>query len=70
MSPQVHAGPGVGTGKDYTLFALRDGEVLFSLPRGAVLRSSRLARVSLEIRDVPGELGKAADLLGSMGANN
>lgn len=26
---QVHAGPGVGTGKDYTLFALRDGEVLF-----------------------------------------
>jgi len=25
----VHAGPGVGTGKDYTLFALRDGEVLF-----------------------------------------
>ena len=26
---QVHAGPGVGTGKDFTLFALRDGEVLF-----------------------------------------
>jgi len=25
----VHAGPGVGTGKDFTLFALRDGEVLF-----------------------------------------
>lgn len=29
LSPQVHAGPGVGTGKDFTLFALRDGEVLF-----------------------------------------
>ena len=26
---QVHAGPGVGTGKDFTLFALRDGEDLF-----------------------------------------
>merc|ERR1719503_401062 len=26
---KVHAGPGVGTGKDFTLFALRDGEVLF-----------------------------------------
>ena len=25
----MHAGPGVGTGKDFTLFALRDGEVLF-----------------------------------------
>ena len=25
----MHAGPGVGTGKDFTLFALRDGEVVF-----------------------------------------
>lgn len=25
----VHAGPGVGTGKDYTLFALVDGQVRF-----------------------------------------
>jgi large subunit ribosomal protein L27 len=25
----VHAGPGVGTGKDYTLFALVDGTVRF-----------------------------------------
>jgi large subunit ribosomal protein L27 len=25
----VHAGPGVGTGKDYTLFALIDGQVRF-----------------------------------------
>lgn len=27
---KFHAGPGVGTGKDYTLFALRDGAVKFS----------------------------------------
>mmetsp|Transcript_12424 Transcript_12424/g.30004 ORF Transcript_12424/g.30004 Transcript_12424/m.30004 type:complete len:171 (+) Transcript_12424:162-674(+) len=26
-----HAGPGVGQGKDFTLYALRDGEVLFKI---------------------------------------
>lgn len=34
LSFQVHAGPGVGTGKDFTLFALRDGEVLFKEVKG------------------------------------
>ena len=28
---QFHAGKGVGTGKDFTLFALRDGEVAFKV---------------------------------------
>ena len=28
---QFHAGDGVGTGKDFTLFALRDGEVMFKV---------------------------------------
>jgi len=28
---QFHAGEGVGTGKDFTLFALRDGEVKFKV---------------------------------------
>jgi hypothetical protein len=28
---QFHAGAGVGTGKDFTLFALRDGEVMFKV---------------------------------------
>jgi len=28
---QFHAGPGVGQGKDFTLYALRDGEVLFKI---------------------------------------
>jgi threonine dehydratase len=46
-----------------------DLPVLSSIIQRGLVRSSRLARVSLEIRDVPGELGKAADLLGSMGAN-
>lgn len=27
---KFHAGPGVGTGKDFTLFALQDGSVKFS----------------------------------------
>lgn len=27
---KFHAGKGVGTGKDYTLFALKDGKVQFS----------------------------------------
>ncbi len=26
---RIHPGPGVGVGKDYTLFALRDGRVVF-----------------------------------------
>lgn len=26
---KVHAGPGVGVGKDYTLFALREGRVVY-----------------------------------------
>ncbi len=29
-----HAGKNVGTGKDYTLFALTEGTVLFGLARG------------------------------------
>jgi len=28
---QFHAGDGVGTGKDFTLYALRDGEVKFKV---------------------------------------
>ena len=27
---KIHAGPGVGVGKDYTLFALRDGRVVYA----------------------------------------
>ncbi len=27
---KFHAGPGVGTGKDFTLFALKEGKVKFS----------------------------------------
>jgi len=26
---KIHPGPGVGVGKDWTLFALRDGQVVF-----------------------------------------
>ena len=29
LGNKFHAGPGVGTGKDFTLYALRDGEILF-----------------------------------------
>lgn len=31
LGTQFHAGPGVGMGRDYTLFALRDGAVKFSV---------------------------------------
>ena len=31
---KVHAGPGVGMGKDFTLFALLDGFVKFSTKKG------------------------------------
>ena len=31
---KFHPGSGVGMGKDYTIFALQDGSVLFKLTRG------------------------------------
>jgi large subunit ribosomal protein L27 len=34
MGTKVHAGPNVGTGSDYTLFAKVDGQVKFSWTRG------------------------------------
>ena len=34
LGNKFHAGPGVGTGKDFTLFALRDGEILFKKGAG------------------------------------
>jgi threonine dehydratase len=46
-----------------------DLPVLSSVIQRGLVRSSRLVRLSLEIRDLPGELGRAADFLGSMGAN-
>jgi large subunit ribosomal protein L27 len=39
-----HAGPGVGTGRDWTLFALQDGVVRFDRHRGR-------RRVSVVARD-------------------
>ena len=34
LGTQFHAGPNVGMGRDYTLFALVDGTVKFSRARG------------------------------------
>ena len=31
VGSNFHAGPNVGTGRDYTLFALRDGKVKFGM---------------------------------------
>lgn len=31
---KIHAGDNVGTGKDHTLFALKDGSVLFNFNKG------------------------------------
>jgi threonine dehydratase len=64
--------PGVFAGKRVGLVVSGgniDLPVLSSIIQRGLVRSSRLARLSLEIRDIPGELGKAADFLGSMGAN-
>jgi len=53
LGNKFHAGPGVGTGKDFTLFALRDGEILFKKGAGkkqfvcvvdAVDRSAEVSR--------------------------
>ena len=37
----VHAGSGVGTGKDYTLFALSDGVVDYAKSKGKLVASVR-----------------------------
>lgn len=46
-----------------------DLPVLAAVIQRGLVRSRRLTRLTLEIRDVPGELAKAADLLGRLGAN-
>lgn len=46
-----------------------DLPVLASVIQRGLVRSRRLARLTLELRDVPGELAKAAKLLGRLGAN-
>lgn len=46
-----------------------DLPVLASVIQRGLVRSRRLARLTLELRDVPGELAKAAALLGRLGAN-
>ncbi|MEA3277005.1 MAG: threonine ammonia-lyase [Pseudomonadota bacterium] len=46
-----------------------DLPVLSSIIQRGLVRSGRLARLTLEIRDVPGELAKTADLIGRLGAN-
>jgi len=33
LGTKFHAGPGVGVGRDYTLFALRDGKVRYEVRR-------------------------------------
>lgn len=46
-----------------------DLPVLASVIQRGLVRSRRLVRLTLELRDVPGELAKAAELLGRLGAN-
>jgi len=46
-----------------------DLPVLSSIIQRGLVRSGRLVRLTLEIRDLPGELAKAAFLLGEAGAN-
>jgi threonine dehydratase len=46
-----------------------DLPVLSAVIQRGLVRSRRLARLTLELRDVPGELAKAAELLGQLGTN-
>ncbi len=46
-----------------------DLPVLSSIIQRGLVRSGRLVRLTLEIRDLPGELAKAATLVGDAGAN-
>ena len=46
-----------------------DLPILSSIIQRGLVRSARLARLVLQIRDVPGELGKAAKCIGDTGAN-
>jgi threonine dehydratase len=46
-----------------------DLPVLSSIIQRGLVRSGRLVRLTLEIRDLPGELAKAAALVGDAGAN-
>jgi large subunit ribosomal protein L27 len=39
VGTKIHAGSNVGVGKDYTLFALRDGVVQYGRSRGRVVAS-------------------------------
>jgi large subunit ribosomal protein L27 len=41
---QFHPGPGVGLGRDHTLFALVDGKVEFSVKGGANRRTVSVAK--------------------------
>ena len=41
VGSRVHAGRGVGTGKDYTLFALQNGVVSYGKSRGKLFASVR-----------------------------
>jgi threonine dehydratase len=46
-----------------------DLPILASIIQRGLVRSGRLVRLTLEIRDLPGELAKAASLIGDAGAN-
>ncbi|MGA7983007.1 MAG: threonine ammonia-lyase, partial [Chromatiaceae bacterium] len=46
-----------------------DLPVLSAVIQRGLVRAGRLARLTVEIHDVPGELAKAAELVGTMGAN-
>ena len=39
LGTKFHAGPGVGMGKDFTLFALREGRVKFTQNRKVVIEA-------------------------------
>lgn len=39
VGSRIHAGNGVGTGKDYTLFALTDGVVSYGTSKGKTIAS-------------------------------
>ena len=41
VGSRVHAGSGVGTGKDYTLFALNDGVVSYARSKGKLVAHVR-----------------------------
>jgi len=46
-----------------------DLPILSAIIQRGLVRSGRLARLTVEIRDIPGELAKAAGLIGGTGAN-